>query len=569
MESYDRHSKKPRFLSCGHGFCEACLQELLLTKGSSLTCPNCRKVTSHVYDIKCLPAAEEHGRSLDLIRNYNTLAEQAQSLQKEMGSLQTMIDDYQQYLKKTQKTNQSAGEGLRLGFEQEYGKINEAANKLVTILEEHKGKLSAKLMSNMLVQQQTLIKQNKDIEDRQEKLARLDAEILNVTQEAEKYCEEQKLSGDDESEFKKLKERFIELTVEFEGLLRFPHKATLISQHVVANFHEAAAALESFKLSEQISEPLHQETAELSAETLPLFEKVQQIKHPTVTFFAVRMPGVCTVVSYNTVTEGFAKDEAKLWSDFDVRECEAVTHPNGNCVFLVSGGRIVLYDCLNKLFLKKPCNSACIGVKGCATAFLDNYIYVIGGTKDCKVQPTTSRYNVVTEKWVPMSPLHVERHSASACPINDYQVCVAGGENNAEAVLGSIEILNVQMNSWELATLTLKIPRKGLSIVSLEKDRIIVCGGEGLSKSVVDVVEELDMLKNAGITLESPAEPRKNAKALPMGNCLYMFGGQAEKPSMVFGEKYCMNENKWLIIEASSGLAGLIDAQCPAALVYE
>src|SRR5690242_4678494 len=99
MESYDKHSKKPRFLSCGHGFCETCLIELLQTKGPSLTCPNCRKVTSEVYDIKCLPAGEDStGKSGESTKKYNTLGEQAAFLQREVATLQTTMDDYREYL---------------------------------------------------------------------------------------------------------------------------------------------------------------------------------------------------------------------------------------------------------------------------------------------------------------------------------------------------------------------------------------------------------------------------------------------------------------------------------------
>ena len=57
MDQYDNCNKIPKELRCGHTFCEQCLIEVLggNKKSSSIVCPNCRRQTTYVTDIKSLP----------------------------------------------------------------------------------------------------------------------------------------------------------------------------------------------------------------------------------------------------------------------------------------------------------------------------------------------------------------------------------------------------------------------------------------------------------------------------------------------------------------------------------
>lgn len=50
---FDKTSKVPRLLTCGHTFCHSCLLNL---KGAAslIICPNCREKTTHIYDITLL-----------------------------------------------------------------------------------------------------------------------------------------------------------------------------------------------------------------------------------------------------------------------------------------------------------------------------------------------------------------------------------------------------------------------------------------------------------------------------------------------------------------------------------
>ena len=563
MESYDKSSKKPRFLSCGHSFCEFCLTEMLQTKGPSLACPNCRKVTEHIYDISCLPGWEDNLESLKMLKSYNALGEQAISLQKEITGLQRVIEDYKQHLTLSTKMNNEAVGKLKQNYEHEYKKLNTTIDKLLEVIEEHKENLSKKLMTHMLKQQRQLINQDTKLKNLIGKLLKMDNELVDIMKETERYCEEQKLTNEEETQLKKLKSTFFDLISKFEELLKFKPITKIPTQSVAIDYNVIKATLDSFKLSEPIPELLREKTS-INANLIPLFEKMQQIKHPIITMFVSISNRICNIISYNLITEKLSTESATFNFDFPISYSEAITHPNGTSIFLIYGGLLILYDSLNKLFLKRSTNSLYLDVKSSAITFIDNSIYVIGGIKNQRVFSSMYKYSIINEKWTQMASMSIERYEASATVINDYQICITGGANNDYSVISSIEIFNIQVNEWELCEISLKVARRCHNTVSLERDRIILLGGRKGNNEVVNTVEALDTIKHAAITLESPSISRAEAKTLIMGNCIYLFGGSSETP--IYCEKFQLNENKWTAIKWAEELPKV---RSPIALIYK
>lgn len=75
----------------------------------------------------------------------------------------------------------------------------------------------------------------------------------------------------------------------------------------------------------------------------------------------------------------------------------------------------------------------------------------------------------------------------------------------------------------------MKIPRTRLNSFSLEKDRLILCGGETLNGEIVKAVEEIDLMKNMTRKIEGADKARTGATGITFGSCFYWFCGYAKK----------------------------------------
>ena len=117
---------------------------------------------------------------------------------------------------------------------------------------------------------------------------------------------------------------------------------------------------------------------------------------------------------------------------------------------------------------------------------------------------------------------------ASACAINEYQIAVAGGVNSQGRNTDIVQIYDVRENQWRLFEICLSSPRRLLTMVSSQKDRVILIGGIENNELESSVVEEIDFIKRHLVSLAHMKTPRSNANAFLVNDSIYVFGGNKD-----------------------------------------
>lgn len=97
---------------------------------------------------------------------------------------------------------------------------------------------------------------------------------------------------------------------------------------------------------------------------------------------------------------------------------------------------------------------------------------------------------------------------AAACAINEYQIVIAGGVSSSGKLTDLVEIYDVRENTWKLFEIGLSSPRKLMSMVSPQKDRVIIIGGKEKDKGDSRVVEEIDFIKRNIVNIAPLNVPR-------------------------------------------------------------
>lgn len=183
---------------------------------------------------------------------------------------------------------------------------------------------------------------------------------------------------------------------------------------------------------------------------------------------------------------------------------------------------------------------------------------------------------------------------SSATPINEYQIVLIGGQNSQNKLTDLVEIYDVRENTWRLFEIGLSSPRRLVSMVSSQKDRVIIIGGKERDGQDSKVVEEIDFIKRNLVDLAPLNTGRTQCNAFLVNDSIFVFGGNAESSAnymngVLKGEKFTMNENRWreVIFKGTSSSSSNSDggnmmgnsqgksnnsiAMCngPAALLYE
>jgi hypothetical protein len=199
------------------------------------------------------------------------------------------------------------------------------------------------------------------------------------------------------------------------------------------------------------------------------------------------------------------------------------------------------------------------------------------------------RYNIVTEKWQLITPMLFDIMEGAASAINEYQIVVAGGVNSNLKNSDIIQVYDVRDNQWRLYDICLSSPRSAVTMVSSQKDRVMILGGREHDGTSSKIVEEVDFIKRNLVSLPPLKVGRVSPHAFQVNDTIYVFGGAeirhdlkltdvlAELP---IGEKLALRENRWRDVVSRSGnsyaaknvmsqllTAGTCDG--PVSLMYE
>lgn len=93
----------------------------------------------------------------------------------------------------------------------------------------------------------------------------------------------------------------------------------------------------------------------------------------------------------------------------------------------------------------------------------------------------------------------------------------------------------------------LSSPRRQVTLVSSQKDRVMIIGGRESNDSDSRVVEEIDFIKRNLVSLPSLKQGRVQPSAFLVNDAIYVFGGSQVlgTSETVIGEKLALRENRW------------------------
>ena len=151
-----------------------------------------------------------------------------------------------------------------------------------------------------------------------------------------------------------------------------------------------------------------------------------------------------------------------------------------------------------------------------------------------------------------LTPMLFEIMEGAACSINEYQIVVAGGVNSQFKCSDILQVYDIRENQWRLYDIYLSTPRRRVTMISTQKDRVMILGGVESDGKVSATVEEIDFIKRNLVALPNLKQSRAGPSAFQVNDAIYVFGGAqtfgkegAEEDEMIIGEKFAVRENKW------------------------
>ena len=186
------------------------------------------------------------------------------------------------------------------------------------------------------------------------------------------------------------------------------------------------------------------------------------------------------------------------------------------------------------------------------TIYYNEKLYLIGGmSPDKKVSSECFLFNLKDKKWYLMPNLKNPRKNASLCFYNDSILYVFRGEDDNN-VLDTIEFININIKKeWTIYKPIdygyVWIPAKNSMILTVDKDKIMICGGENKEGEILKdcfLFEPSTHCVYKGLDLCTPS-------AFICEGCFYqdeIFGvdyNNATQNNMRIIHSYNINNNSW------------------------
>jgi hypothetical protein len=115
-----------------------------------------------------------------------------------------------------------------------------------------------------------------------------------------------------------------------------------------------------------------------------------------------------------------------------------------------------------------------------------NLTYAIGGFDGTKALQACEAYDSKTGEWHKYAQMITGRISPGACLIDDV-LYVFGGKTVDSKYLSTVERLNLELNMWGIAMISLPMPLSNMYVHPVRSDYIVILGGvsaEGVSNKV-------------------------------------------------------------------------------------
>ncbi|XP_062855751.1 kelch-like protein 10 [Trichomycterus rosablanca] len=179
-----------------------------------------------------------------------------------------------------------------------------------------------------------------------------------------------------------------------------------------------------------------------------------------------------------------------------------------------------------------------------SVALLDGYIYAMGGFDGVTRLDTAERYKPETNQWSLVAPMHEQRSDASAATLNG-KIYVCGGFDGNE-VLSTAECFDPRSGQWTLIA-PMSSRRSGVGVVALNNRLFAVGGFDGVRRlrSVEVYAPQSDSWRNAS----SMFHQRSNFGVAVLDERLYAVGGFDGRGVTAKSERYDESGDDWFDVQ--------------------
>ncbi|XP_064171018.1 kelch-like protein 10 [Anguilla rostrata] len=178
---------------------------------------------------------------------------------------------------------------------------------------------------------------------------------------------------------------------------------------------------------------------------------------------------------------------------------------------------------------------------------LDDHIYAMGGFDGYVRLSSAERYVPETNQWSFIPPMHEQRSDASATTLHG-KVYICGGFNG-EDCLFTAEFYSPQTNQWTMIT-PMNSRRSGVGVTVYGGEVFVVGGFDGVNR--LRSVDAYNPLTNSWRTIPDMITARSNFGIEVMDNRLFVVGGFNGFTTTFYAECYDESVDEWTNIHNMS-----------------
>ncbi|XP_066440803.1 kelch-like protein 10 [Eleutherodactylus coqui] len=171
---------------------------------------------------------------------------------------------------------------------------------------------------------------------------------------------------------------------------------------------------------------------------------------------------------------------------------------------------------------------------------LDDNIYAMGGFDGQFRLNTAERYETETNQWNLISPMNEQRSDASATTLND-KIYICGGFNGNQCLF-TAEIYRLDTQQWSTIA-PMRTRRSGVGVIAYGEKIYVVGGFDGSHR--LRSAETYNPINNTWVLLPIMFTPRSNFGIEVLDDNLYVVGGFNGFTTTYNVECYSEKTNRW------------------------
>jgi len=186
------------------------------------------------------------------------------------------------------------------------------------------------------------------------------------------------------------------------------------------------------------------------------------------------------------------------------------------------------------------------GMENLFVAYLDDFVYSIGGDDGFAKLPTIYAYDIKKNEWKTKSPLFTARTNSSGAVI-DSKIYIVGGFSSTNNYLSSLEVYDPSTDKSDNTKLAMTYSRSGHGAVNIG-GKLYVVGGKNDS-GFLNSLEIYTPATNTWTLGSQMTFPRTNVGVATVNNKLYAIGGEDQSGFVNAIEEFNPIRNEWKTLE--------------------